>query len=68
MKSNPVGGATMRIGVGDVERGIGDFAQAGEPLDVERVVGFERAQRETVGSERWLLVRDVGVYKSPHNR
>ena len=51
MRRNPLRRSAVRIWMRDVECRIGDLAHAGEPLDVERVVGNERAKRETLGGE-----------------
>jgi hypothetical protein len=66
VQPNPLGCPAVRIGVRDVEGGVGHLTRSGEALDVERVVGNERAERETLGVKRRLRVHQVRVYNSPH--
>src|SRR5437762_6594625 len=42
MKANPLGCATVRIRVGNIERSVGDLSHAGEALDVESIERHER--------------------------
>ena len=55
MSFDPRRGCAVRLGVWDVECGVGNLARTGEALDVERVVGSERTEGQALRVQGGLV-------------
>ena len=59
VRQNPLGRHAVRIRMRNGECSVGDFAHAREALDIERVVGEKRSERESLSDQRRLFRHEV---------